>query len=149
MIVALSQPSPARWRASTSTRVSEHASERRRPTVPRRSSKHQVALAASGAPVGHPQQPRVLLAGQRAGLAERDGLRADLGDLRVSPQRVSERAQRREVLSDRRRGAPLSLESIAPRPHSFGAQGVEPGGSAEPGAKRTIDTRVGGLLRDC
>jgi hypothetical protein len=40
----------------------------------------EVALAGGAAPVGHPEKPRVLLVRERARLAARDALAADVAD---------------------------------------------------------------------
>ena len=101
----------------------------------------EVAPAGERAPVGHPQQPRVLLDGQRPRLAAGDLPATDLVHV-VCPERRGECAQRGEVLGDRRRRLAARLERAAVRAHALTGEFVAVGAGPEERAVGLVDAGV-------
>jgi hypothetical protein len=102
----------------------------------------KVAFAGGRAQVGHPQQPRVLLGAERAGLAAGDLRAADAAHA-VAAERGGKRAQRREVLGDRRRRAAGALELVAVGAHALAGERVDAGIGPDERAERAVDAGVG------
>jgi hypothetical protein len=90
-------------------------------------------LASDGAAVGHPQQACVLLGVERARCAARDFGAAHVVDV-VGAELGGQRAQRGEVLGDRRRRAAGVLELLAVGAHRRACERLGPGVGSDEGA---------------
>jgi hypothetical protein len=104
----------------------------------------EVALALAGAAVGHAQQPRPLVVGERARLAAADPLGAYGAQLLgLDAEGVGESAQRGEVLGDGCGGPPGALERVAVGAHGLRRDVTRAGVGSEERAERSVHRGVG------